>query len=251
MNKLLMMRNAIVKNGPSILTGIGVVGVIATAVTASKATLIASEVIAEEEEHTQQELDTKEKVALTWKYYIPTIVVGALTISSIVGSNKINLKRNAALAGLYSLSQKSFDTYKKKVVQKIGEEKEKEVKQEVNEDKVARHYKESDVIYTGHGDTLFWDSTAGRAFKSDMDTVKRACIDLSREMISCHSVTLNELYYKLNLPDTSTGEMLGWHIDQSTVEPEFDSMLTPDGKACVVMGFKVEPLYHDMYGVRL
>lgn len=251
MNKLLMVRNMIMKNGPSILTGVGVVGVLATAVTASKATLIASEVIAEEEDWTKQKLDTKEKVALTWKYYIPTIVVGALTISSIVGSNKINLRRNAALAGLYSLSSQKLDTYKKKVVQKIGEDKEKEVTQEVNEDTVNKHYKESDVIYTGHGDTLFWDSTAGRAFKSDMDVVKRACIDLSREMLSCHCVCLNELYQKLNLPETSTGEMLGWHIDQSTVEPRFGSMLTQEGKPCVVMEFGVDPLYHDMYGVRL
>ena len=90
------------KNSPHILTGIGCAGVVSTAVLAVKATPKATIILEKEEEYRErkrlQSLTKMEKVKLTWKCYIPAVVMGATTIGCIIGANTVNMRRNAALA---------------------------------------------------------------------------------------------------------------------------------------------------------
>jgi hypothetical protein len=63
-------------------------------------------------------------------------------------------------------------------------------------------------------------------------------------MMTDQFVTLNELYDELNLKSTKMGEIIGWHIDDGLIEPEFSSHLTENGVPCLVLDYVSEPRYN-------
>lgn len=62
------------------------------------------------------------------KLYGPSILLGALSIGSIVTSNRILRQRNAALATAYMTVNKSFKEYRNRVVEKFGKEVDQELR---------------------------------------------------------------------------------------------------------------------------
>ena len=62
------------------------------------------------------------------KLYGPSILLGALSIGSIVTSNRILRQRNAALATAYMTVNKSFKEYRSRVVEKFGKEVDQELR---------------------------------------------------------------------------------------------------------------------------
>ena len=138
MNTVQSLRNTVSKNSPMILTGLGVAGLVTTTVMAVKATPKALELINDERHSRADEDETfiygdtpipkMDLIKLTWKCYIPTAIMGGLTVVCIISANSISTKRNAAIAGLYSLTEKSLKEYQTKVVEVVGENKAKEIK---------------------------------------------------------------------------------------------------------------------------
>ncbi|MCX7817546.1 MAG: DUF6353 family protein [Syntrophales bacterium] len=245
------LRKAIAKNSPTILTGLGVAGVITTAVMAVKATPKALQLL-EDERYNRRQMDgpntdvieAKDAILIAWKCYAPAAVMGVLTIACIIAANSINLRRNAALAGLYSLSEAALKEYQNKVVETIGKNKELAIRDEIAKDKVDRNpVGDSEVILTGKGETLCYDALCGRYFKSNIEQIRKVLNDVSREMLSDSFVSLNEVYYKLDLTGTKIGDLIGWHVDDGLIEPEFSSVLNSDGTPCLVMDFTTEPRY--------
>lgn len=231
------------RNSPTILTGMGVAGVLSTAVLAVGATPKALMIL---DDHRFEELDKKDIVQLTWRCYIPAAIMGGISIACIISANSVNLKRNAALASVYSLTDKTLREYQSKVVEVIGENKANKIK-----DDIAKDYIENDPVgsreiqETDNGETLCYDATSGRYFRSDIDDIRRALNELNRQLLndSYMFVTLNEAYFELGLSSTKTGDLLGWHMDDGTIEPSFSSQITEDGKPCVVFDFSTEPRY--------
>ena len=87
---------------------------------------------------------------LTWRYYVPTAIMGGLTIACIIGANSINLRRNAALAGAYSLTEAALKEYQAKVIETIGDKKEQAIRDDIAKDRVKEHpLGEREVIITG------------------------------------------------------------------------------------------------------
>lgn len=111
------------KRGPEILTGIGIAGMVTTTVLAVKATPKAMRLVKEKEDYYEIKLTPKEIVATCWKCYIPSVVTCALSMSCLIGASSVNLKRNAALATAYKLSETALTEYQEKVVETIGEKK--------------------------------------------------------------------------------------------------------------------------------
>lgn len=109
------------KNSPTILTGLSVAGLISTTILAVRATPKAMELIQEERYQKAgttlplPDLTKKEIIQATYKCYIPAAVMGTVTIACIIGANNINLRRNAALASLYSISEKTMKEYQTKL----------------------------------------------------------------------------------------------------------------------------------------
>lgn len=242
------------KNSPTILTCMGVFGLVTTTVMAIEATPKALDILAEasaqkEYDRGTDELDPMEIVKLTYKCYIPTAVMGSLTVACIIGANSINLRRNAALATVYSLTEATLKEYQSKVVSTIGEVKEKAIKDEIAKDKIEKNKpKKSNVVITGKGDTLCYDSISGRYFKSDIEKIKSSVNELNRDLLYEMFVSLNDVYYALGLSNIKMGDQMGWHIDNGMILFDYSSQLTEDGVPCLVIDYLISPRfdYRDM-----
>ena len=122
-------RKAFVKHSPEILTGVGIAGMITTTVLAVRATPKALRLIDAKEYEEQRELTKFETIKTAWKPYVPAAVTGALSTACLIGASSVSLKRNAALAAAYTLSDTAFREYKEKVVETIGEKKEEMIQE--------------------------------------------------------------------------------------------------------------------------
>lgn len=237
------------KRSPEILTGIGIAGMITTTILAVRATPKALELIEEQkEEESVDELSSFEVVKIAWKPYIPAMVTCVASTACLIGASSVNTKRNAALATAYKLSETAFSEYRDKVVETIGEKKERIVRDKVAEERVKKNpVSKNEVIVTGNGKTLCFDPISGRYFMCSIETIKKAENTLNKQMLHDISgyVSLNEFYDELGLDHTSVGDDLGWNTDQ-LIDINFSSQLNDNGEPSVVLDYLVAPKY-DYY----
>lgn len=241
------------KHSPEILTGLGIAGMITTTIMAVKATPKALDLMAEVKANHEEDTDRKEfakdvlmKVA---PVYIPATLTCITSASCLIWANATHLRRNAALATAYHLSESALKTYQEKVVETFGQKKEEAVRSAIAKDKIDRDpIGDREVIIVGNGDTLCYDTLSGRYFKSDIEKLKRAENELNRQMRNDDYVSLNDFYDAIGLSFTKIGSQLGWHIDKGFIELEFSAQLTDEGKPCLVLDYQVAPYYHyDRY----
>lgn len=243
-NALKGAEKALKKHSPEILTGIGIAGMIATTISAVKATPKALRLIDEKEIQENNRLTTAEVVLTTWKCYIPAAVTGALSVACLIGASAVSLKRNAALATAYTISETALKDYREKAVEVVGEKKEQAIRDAIAKDKLAGNpVDDKQIVMTGSGDTLCYDVLSGRYFKSDIEKIRKAINDLNRDMLSEQYVSLNDLYYAIGLPDIKLGNDLGWNIDKGYIEVQFGSHLAANGTPCLVLAYTVAPQY--------
>ena len=237
------------KHSPEILTGIGIAGMITTTVLAVRATPKALELLEEKKnEDWVDELSPLEVVKTAWRPYVPAAVTGVASVACLIGASSVNVKRNAALATAYKLSETALTEYREKVVETIGEKKEKTVRDKVAEERVKKNpVSKSEVIVTNNGTTLCFDPISARYFKSSIDKIKRAENELNKQMLHDISgyVSLNEFYDELGLDHTSVGDDLGWNVDR-LIDISFSSQLNDNGEPSVVLDYLVAPKY-DFY----
>lgn len=233
-------------HAPEILMGLGIGGMIFASVLTGKATVTAVSIV--EEEKKLLEVETLEKVdvvKLTWRHYIPAVLVGGVSVVCLIWGNRVSIKRYTALAAAYSISESAFRDYRHKVVQKIGEVQEKEIHSEsTNKVIAANPISNHRVITTGLGTDLCFDVTSQRYFTSDVQKLEKAVNDLNRRMRDEMYISLNEYYWEIDMdPLPDVGENLGWNIDTGYIELNFDSKLTNDNKSCIVVRHLNPPFY--------
>lgn len=232
------------KRSPEILTGIGIAGMITTTILAVRATPKALELIEEKkEEESIDELSSFEVVKVAWKPYIPAMVTCVASTACLIGASSVNTKRNAALATAYKLSETALSEYRDKVVETIGEKKERIVRDKVAEERVKKNpVSKNEVIITGNGKTLCFDPISGRYFMCSIETIKKAENTLNKQMLHDISgyVSLNEFYDELGLDHTSVGNDLGWNTNQ-LIDIDFSSQLNDNGEPSVVLDYLVAP----------
>lgn len=240
------IRTTISKHSPEILTGIGIAGMVTTTVMAVKATPKAIILIEERKNNDDADkLTFIETVKTTWTCYIPAAVTGGLSIACLVGASSVNVRRNAALATAYTLSETALKEYRGKVVEVIGDKKEQAVRDAVAKDKIDQNpVTNREVIITEKGNTLCYDVTSSRYFKSDIDKLKTIENELNRQMRDDMYISLNEFYYEIGLNSTSIGDDLGWNIDNGYIDLNFSSQLADDGTPCLVVDYQVAPRYN-------
>ena len=232
------------KHSPEILTGLGIAGMVTTTILAVKATPKALILIEDAKHEKGKDLTFIEKTKTCWKCYLPAAVTGTVSIACLVGASSVNVRRNAALATAYKLSETAFTEYKEKVVETIGEKKEQTIKEEIAKDKIEKHpVNQQNIIITGKGDTLCYDELFGRYFKSDIDKLKKIENDLNRRLLNENYISLNEFYYEVGLEGVKAGDDLGWYIDKGYIELDFSSQLSSDGTPCLVLSFSTPPKY--------
>lgn len=232
------------KRSPEILTGIGIAGMITTTILAVRATPKALKLIEEQkEEESVDELSSFEVVKVAWKPYIPAMVTCIASTACLIGASSVNTKRNTALATAYKLSETALSEYRDKVVETIGEKKERIVRDKVAEERVKKNpVSKNEVIVTGNGKTLCFDPISGRYFMCSIETIKKAENTLNKQMLHDISgyVSLNEFYDELGLDHTSVGNDLGWNTNQ-LIDIDFSSQLNDNGEPSVVLDYLVAP----------
>jgi len=239
------IRTTISKHSPEILTGIGIAGMVTTTVMAVKATPKAI-ILIEERYHEEPDERPRWKtyIKAAWPCYIPAAITGTLSVACLIGASSVNVRRNAALATAYTLSESALKEYQGKVIETIGKKKEQSVRDAIAKDRIDRNPVSSrEVIITERGNTLCYDVISGRYFKSDIDKLKKAENELNRRMRDEMYISLNDFYYEIGLNYTSIGDDLGWNIDHGYIELEFSSQLADDGTPCLVIDYVVGPRY--------
>lgn len=237
------------KNAPTILTVAGAVGVGLTAVISSKASIKAHQKLEEKEKELGEKIDKPiDRVRVCVPYYIPVVVVGAATVSCIVGSNIVNAHRNVALASAYILSETAFKEYKDKVKEMVGTKQEEDIRQNIAQDHVDNNpVKDDQVIHTYAGNTLFFypNSDGSPYFTATPEFVQRVENEVNRRLNMGDTVTIDDLNEMLGVPSARYfGSEFGWSLQQTSddlVELVQTATKTPDGRPCLAIEYGTMP----------
>jgi len=249
-----------IDNSPVLLTVVAAVGVIGTAYLAARGGYKSAEIIADKRysenirrtaTQSSYEPTFQEKLALTWKSYVPACGVGLITVASVVGSNKISTSRSAAMAAAFTISEKAFVDYREKVVEQIGKNKAEKVDVAVAQDRVDSNppTKENIVIVTNDADQIFQDSWSGRYFRSNMEAVNRAVNDLNHQLNVHGYSSLTDFYEHLGLSKTQESDEVGWTSD-NLLEVGYDAVIHDSGQTTVMaVKYRTKPI-RDYYSFR-
>lgn len=229
------------KNTPLILTTGGVIGIFVTAGFTGKATLEAAEVVKRLDATVDGTLTKREIVEAVWKIYIPPLLIGVATAACIVGTHSIHTRRNAALLSVYSLTEVALREYKDKVVETIGENKERKIHDEIMQDRVNENPPSSEIIVVGTGKVQCMEAITGRYFESDMESIRRAENDINSRLIHDMYCSHNEFCSLVGLPQTPLGDQIGWTTDHM-MEIVFTSAINPkNGTPVLVVDYRISP----------
>lgn len=228
------------KKAPTILFVVGVVGVVATAVLAARATLKLDEVLQETEKDLDlaktlddanyTEDDRKKDIALIYGksalkiagLYAPAVGVGVLSIAALTGSHVILTKRNAAVMAAYAALEKGFKAYRKRVVDEYGEEKDREFRHGWTEREIVEESETGPVIktikspsnpnevsiYARFFDKLSpnWEPVA----EYNMFFLQAQQTYANNKFHAQGYLFLNDVYEALGLPKSKAGCVVGW-----------------------------------------
>ena len=238
------------KYSPEILAAVGTVGVVASAVMACKATTKISTILDDTNDQlntihaavTDPELanqysaeDAKKDTAIVYvqtgmkfvKLYGPAVAVGVASLGCLLGSNHILRKRNIALAAAYTAVDKSFKAYRGRVVERFGEEMDRELRynikaKEVQEIVTDENGNETTVTSTIEVPEINYDNSEyARCFDEtcigwtrdpeyNMMFVKQIQNWANDRLQSKGYLYLNEVYEMLGIQRTKAGQVVGW-----------------------------------------
>ena len=211
MSKILRQTKLFCKrNASTILTCAGGAGVVTTTVLAVKATPKALMLLEEAKQEKGENLTKFEVVLIAGPAYIPTVVVGVSTLACIFGANALSKRQQASLMSAYALLDSSYKEYKEKVKELHGEELEKEVREELAQDK----FDKNPVKDEDDGKQLFYDELSQRFFKASNETILSAEYAINKIIAEDCYATLNELYDLFEIPTVDYGDTIGWSSAQ-------------------------------------
>lgn len=233
------------KHSPEILTGIGIVGMGCSIVNAVIATPKAMTLVEQKKEQLDvNHLTPKETFLAVWKPYLPSALSFVASSVCIIGASAVNYKRNAALGAAYALSERTLIRYRDKVIDTLGERKEREIRDKIAQDDVNNNQPSpKQVVVTSKGNTLCKDMISGRYFRSDIETIKQTINKLNRRLTYDHYISLNEFYGELGLDDIKNGDLMGWNLDNGLIEPNFNACITEENEPCIVFDVDISPKY--------
>lgn len=230
-------------NSSTILTVVGAVGVVATAVLATKATTKAVRLVDSATEEKGEELTPVEVVKVAAPLYIPTVAIGATSLVCIFGANALNKKQQASLISAYTMLDQTFKQYRKAANNVYGEDADEKITAEV----AKQTYISADgyYVYDSRLDEtedkhLFYDWYSQRYFESTMSSVLNAQYHTNRMFILRGYVSLNEFYEYLGLEKVSYGDDVGWGwdlIEDGVAWIDFDNRYTKleDNMDCYII----------------
>ena len=227
-------------NSPAILLGLSIAGVITTAYLTHKAAQKA-----EKELSQVAGLTAKEKVQITWKYYVPPVLSCGATLGFIIAGHSIQHSRNAGLAAAVSLSQTAFSEYREKMVETVGKNKERKAVDELIQEKVTQKEKDGEfdklVVREDKQEQYVYDTISGRVFVSTIEKLNKAANEVARECINNDYANLNLFYSKIGLAEIRIGETLGWN-NSNPLELNLSNAVVMDGRGLIAINYIKDPI---------
>lgn len=239
-------QKAAADNTPTILTAIGVTGLVTTAVMAARGGIKAERFLLEsgykwtEGEKTNYTLSNKKIVEMTWRYYVPAVGTGAVTIACIVCANHISTRRTAALASAYSITQEAFREYRDKIVEKVGDKKEQQARDEIAQESVSKNPPSTTLILSDDK-VLCKDMHSGRYFQSTLEDLKKAENDTNYQILGNDYASVSDYWERIGLEKTADSDEIGWNTD-NRLEVLYGSALTDRSQPCITVEFRTIPI---------
>jgi hypothetical protein len=233
------------KHSPEILIGMGIAGAASSVIFAVKATPKAMILLEEKrQELGVEKLEAKEIIKTAAPVYIPTAVSFGVSVACIVGASSVNARRNAALTAAYTLSESTLRTYRDKVLETVGEDKEREIRQKAAIEQQQRTPEPQTLVASSAtGQLKCFDSLSGRYFVSTKNEIDKAVNEFNRQLRDDMRISLNDWYDLIGLDTNKLGDMLGWDIERGYVETCYASRLDEDGLPCLVVNYVEPPHY--------
>lgn len=275
------------KHSPEILIVAGIAGTVVSAVLACKATTKVAEILDETkgtldtihegmetgaingQEYTTEDgkKDTVVVYAQTGmklaKLYAPAIILGTLSITSILASNNILRKRNVALGAAYAAIDKSFKEYRGRVIERFGEQVDTELKygikakkfEEIEVDpETGKEKKVKKTVMVAdpnlQSDYAVYFDSKSRNYETNPDYnrmfLKAQQAFANDKLQTRGHLFLNEVLDDLDLPRIPAGQIVGWtkdgpdgYVNFRIVEVERE---TEDGRhePALLLDFNVE-----------
>lgn len=275
------------KHSPEILVVAGIAGTVVSAVLACKATTKVAEILDETkgtldtihegmetgaingQEYTTEDgkKDTVVVYAQTGmklaKLYAPAIILGTLSITSILASNNILRKRNVALGAAYAAIDKSFKEYRGRVIERFGEQVDTELKygikakkfEEIEVDpETGKEKKVKKTVMVAdpnlQSDYAVYFDSKSRNYETNPDYnrmfLKAQQAFANDKLQTRGHLFLNEVLDDLDLPRIPAGQIVGWtkdgpdgYVNFRIVEVERE---TEDGRhePALLLDFNVE-----------
>lgn len=239
------------QHSPAILTGAGIVGMVGTVVLASKATLgleakmdvldanllkineiqaavaegheiesAEGEVVVFDEKMAQKArvlVYTKAGLGII-KLYAPAALLGGASIGMLVGGHRISTKRNVALMASYTALDKAFSKYRERVVETIGEDKEKElrfpksVSQTVDEEgKAVQSFGDIDLAVSVYAQNFDRKNKNWSPDQDQNEYFLKSQQNYANDRLKTRGfLMLNEVHFALGMPFTKAGQLVGW-----------------------------------------
>jgi hypothetical protein len=236
------------KYSPEILSGLAITGVITTAVLAVRATpkaMARIDDLADRHYEDHPEIMSKPgnlaKFRETWTLYIPAALSAAGTIACIAGASRIGSRRNTALVAGMAFADRAFQEYREEVKEVLGERKETAVRDRIAEKRIDENPPGSQVIITGSGPQLCYDTLTDRYFQGDIEAIRRAENEINRAIIHDMYASQNDFYALIGLDDCVAGEELGWNMEHF-LKIIFTSKLSKEGIPCLAIGYEFLPI---------
>lgn len=275
------------KHSPEILVVAGIAGTVVSAVLACKATTKVAEILDETkgtldtihegmktgaingQEYTTE--DGKKNTVVVYaqtgmklaRLYGPAIILGTLSITSILASNNILRKRNVALGAAYAAIDKSFKEYRGRVIERFGEQVDTELKygikakkfEEIEVDpETGKEKKVKKTVMVAdpnlQSDYAVYFDSKSRNYETNPDYnrmfLKAQQAFANDKLQTRGHLFLNEVLDDLDLPRTPAGQIVGWtkdgpdgYVNFRIVEVERE---TEDGRhePALLLDFNVE-----------
>lgn len=247
------VKGKVEKHSPEILLGVGVVGVVATTVTACKATMKLNDILDEcaetrekikevaenpnyEDRYTEE--DAQKDLTINYvqtgvkivKLYAPSVALGVFSVGCLLGSHNVMQKRNAALSAAYLTVDKSFKEYKQRVIDRVGEEVEKEIRYGIKAEEIETTVQNEDGTETTVTETVktmdptlysdyarFFDE-ASPYWQKDPEynmVFLKAQQQYANDLLRAKGrLFLNDVYEMLGIDKTKAGQIVGWVYDE-------------------------------------
>lgn len=239
------------KHSPEILLISGAIAVVSSAVMACRATLkldsiledsrdklnkideakndMDSDIYSEDDAKKDTLIVGVQTAAKVAKLYAPWVILGGLGLASMFASHGIMVKRSAALAAAYSALDEGFKKYRKNVVDRFGDDIDKELRYGIKAERVSvteedengkeRKSKKTvetidpnDIsVYAKFFDELSpcWQNNAD----INLSYLRAREREANARLIAQGYLFLNDVYDMLGIPRTKAGQVVGWVYD--------------------------------------